>query len=287
MAATQQDPILSVIPSARPSNLVSNLLRGPHGQGSPLFWASAIDTNDFDRYFTDFTNAAIAGGDIGASFFWQETDSGAGPTPFAKLTPTNLLTSHVASAIDGVDAHATELVGQKMMTGFNNAEFWVKGEVDVVTNLHLEVGFSGGVAAAAAKNVTAVTPTFANTNEFAGVVIDTGFATIAGLYVQGQGGAPAGTFTSISATNPLANATEFIIGVVLRGLDVYVIANWQVGTTSPNVSNRTGLVAQKLGGLTGSQVMTPFVNFVTIGANAKAPKLDFLDTFQQKPGAPF
>lgn len=280
----------SVHTYGRPNPLlggVQNLLRGPHGPGSPLFHELAKFSRDYIYFKEDFV-AATAAEAIGASKVFQYAESAAGPVDPAKTTPTAALQSYVQIDTGATNPSAATLVGPKMFAAKWNPWLEMRFQEDTTYangTVEFAFGFVDAVPASAGDILGDIdTPTFAGGIADAavfGVDTDETLKTTACMTIgtsTAVGKTTVDTGLGAPFTQPTVN-TDITMRVELRS-----------PTPNSSVSRAffyiNGMLVAERAGPDAEKLLTP-VLFVGQRGAAVVYKIDYIAFGCEKSGAPF
>jgi len=269
----------SVIQRARPSGRahgVKGLLAGPHGPGSAVFEALALESIDYERIRVDFTNQTTVT-EVASDGPLAYAESVAG-NAIAKLTPTAARPSHaqITIAADAGATSAVTLAFPKMALAEQHCYIEAKFDMDDVTDIELSLGFVDAVPASAADILGDIdTPTFAGGIADAAVIgLDTAqtFKTASLVTI--------GTSTTVGKTD-LPTAAP--VGVPT--INVQVI--WRVELRNDRAFAFVNgmLVAERVGPDIAT-LLTPVVLWASKANDALEVRCDYIEFGQERVGAP-
>jgi|FLYL01.1.fsa_nt_gi hypothetical protein len=261
--------ILRVIPSGV-AGKVKGIKAGPHGPGSPLFEAVALNSiSDFERFREDFLVADSADV-VGATKVLNYAESNVNAF-ITKLTPTATRTSAVRLSTSATNNVNVELVATSAML-LAEQHCWVEicFAPSRVTDLEITVGLVSSVLASAGDILADIdVPSLAGGIADAAVI---GLDTAETLQVAALVTRDGVTTRKVNLTsNGLGAANEFVIWrVELRNGKAYAFVNG--GKVAESVDNavRTG------------QLLSPVFLFGTRAASDLQIDVDYIEFGQER-----
>jgi len=228
----------------------------------PLAWESNI----FKLY--DFTEVALD-----TTNLWTVNKSASATANFAKsagqggriTANTSATTSQIVAITQALDWSSAKNCGME-----------VRYQVDVVTNLHLEMGFVDATTATNALSVTGIdTPTLANgTVDGALIAMDTGQTTLKTLAVIGGNSNPA-------ATTKAALGTLAPTAATYQSLRIQTINGTILGIVKD--ANGAELARASIGaGVLPATALKPWIAFSNLTAAGKNPIIDYIALWQDR-----